>query len=65
MAAPAASPDLGGMAIPLIDLSPLRQSPPDADAVHRLAAEVDRACRQVGFLCEPPRFGGAAAAVFW
>ena len=40
------------MAIPLIDLSPLRQSPPDAEAVQRLAAEVDRACRQVGFLCE-------------
>ena len=52
MATPAATPQPGGMAIPLVDLSPLRQSPADAAAVQRLAAEVDRACRQVGFLCE-------------
>ncbi|KAI7843361.1 hypothetical protein COHA_003057 [Chlorella ohadii] len=50
MASPAASHQPGHMAIPLIDLSPLPQSPPDAEAVQRLAAEVDRACRQVGFL---------------
>lgn len=50
MATPAATPQPGGMAIPLVDLSPLRQSPADAAAVQRLAAEVDRACRQVGFL---------------
>lgn len=52
MASPAASHQPGHMAIPVIDLSPLRQSPPNAEAVQRLAAEVDRACRQVGFLCE-------------
>lgn len=54
MPAPAdAGPEPASMAIPLIDLSPLRQSPLEAAAVRALAAQVDRACRDVGFLCEP------------
>lgn len=37
-------------AIPVIDLSPLAAEPRDPAAVDAVAAAVDRACREVGFL---------------
>ncbi len=38
------------MSLPVIDLSPLAAEARDAGAVKRLAAAVDQACRETGFL---------------
>ncbi|KAL4459192.1 hypothetical protein ABPG75_014057 [Micractinium tetrahymenae] len=38
------------MSLPVVVLSPLAQEPRDGAAVKRLAAAVDRACRETGFL---------------
>lgn len=38
------------MSLPVIDLSPLLQEPRDGGAVQNVAATVDQACRETGFL---------------